>query len=308
MTHIGATLRLVLVMALWAGCFPLIALGLDSAPHLAFASMRAVLAGACLLGLGSLLGRPLPASPQTWALLVLAGLGTTTLGFIGMFHAAEFVAPGLATVIANVQPLLAAILAYIFLAERPGRKGAVGLAIGFSGIVAIAWPGLVSSGANGYTLGIAYILLSATGVAVGNVVMKRLAGKVDELMAMGVQLVIGGIPLALLSLSTEDISRIAWSTDFVLALMTLSLFVTALAFWLWFSALKETELNRANAFTFLVPIFGLSLGVAFFGERPGWSAVVGGTIALLGIALVQRDAHDREMRAISMHPTMSERR
>lgn len=29
--------------------------------------------------------------------------GATTLGFLGMFHAAEFVSPGLATIIANAQ-------------------------------------------------------------------------------------------------------------------------------------------------------------------------------------------------------------
>src|SRR5688500_10092026 len=126
---VGTELRLVLVMALWAACFPLIALGLSSAPHLAFASMRAVLAGVCLLGLGSLLGRPMPAGRHAWALLALAGFGTT-LGFLGMFHAAEFISPGLATVIANAQPLLAAVLAYVFLAERLGWNGSLGFIIG----------------------------------------------------------------------------------------------------------------------------------------------------------------------------------
>jgi len=281
-------LRLIVVMVLWAGCFPLITLGLSSAPHLAFASMRAALAGTCLLGLGSLLRRPLPTGRRTWALLALVGLGSTTLGFLGMFHAAEYVAPGVATVVANAQPFLAAILAHMFVAEKLGWKGALGLVVGFVGIIAIAWPGVLSLTTNGYSLGIAYIGLAAAGVATGNVVMKRLAGKVDALMAMGVQLLLGGIPLAILSIFMEDLSAIVWSGGFVPVLVLLAVFVTALAFWLWFTTLEEVGLNKANAFTFLVPIFGLAIGAAFFDERLGWSAIVGGALVVFGIVLVQR--------------------
>ena len=80
----------------------------------------------------------------------------------------------------------------------------------------MAWPGVASAASNNYPLGIAYIALAATGV--GNVAMKRLAGGVDPLMAMGIQLLLGAIPLALLSLSTESLSSVAWSTTFVLIL------------------------------------------------------------------------------------------
>ncbi len=283
----------MVVMALWAACFPLITLGLGSAPHLAFASMRAVLAGTCLLGVGSLLGRPMPAGGHAWALLVLTGFGATTLGFLGMFHAAEFVAPGLATVIANAQPLLAAILAHMFLAERLGPKGILGLVIGFVGIVAIAWSGIAPAASNKYVLGIAYIALAATGVAVGNIAMKRLAGRVDALMAMGIQLLLGAIPLALLSVSTEDVFSVVWSAEFVLILVVLAVLGTSLAFWLWFATLEETGLNKANAFTFLVPVFGLAVGAAFFDERLDWFAAVGGASVVIGIVLVQRDALNR---------------
>jgi drug/metabolite transporter (DMT)-like permease len=75
-------------------------------------------------------------------LIVLVGLGATSMGFLGMFHAAEFVSPGLATVIANVQPIIAAALAHVFLGERLMVIGKIGLAVGLAGIAAIAWPGL----------------------------------------------------------------------------------------------------------------------------------------------------------------------
>lgn len=246
--------------------------------------------GACLLALGAVFRRPVPQGPRSWALVAVVAFGATTLGFLGMFHAAEFVSPGLATVIANAQPLLAAVLAHAFLSERLMAFGKAGLATGLAGIAAIAWPGLASGGIQGYTLGIAYVALAAGGVATGIIAIKRLTGKVDAVMAMGFQLLIGAAPLAFLSMLTEDVSSLAWSIEFVIVLVVLSVLATSLAFWLWFAALEQVDLDQANAFTFLVLLFGLALGAVFFEERLGWIQAAGAALVVLGICLVQHDA------------------
>lgn len=284
-----AGLRLLAVMALWAACFPLITIGLDLAPHIAFAALRAALAGVCLIAFGSIRHRPVPVGGRSWILITVVGLGATSMGFLGMFHAAEFVSPGLATVIANVQPIIAAVLAHVFLGERLKAIGKIGLAVGLAGIAVIALPSLAAD-SQGYSLGIAYVVLAATGVSIGNIAIKRLTGQVDPIMAMGFQLLIGALPLALLSMLTEDISLLTWSTEFVLVLVALAVLGSSLAFWLWFEALERLPLNRANAFTFLVPIFGLMIGAAFFGERLEQVQIVGVVLVLSGILLVQRGA------------------
>ncbi len=287
----GLTLRLLVVMVLWATCYPLIAIGLDLAPHLAFAAARAALAGACLLALGAILRRPAPHDRQCWLLIGVAALGATTLGFFGMFHAAEYISPGLATVVANAQPLIAAALAHALLGERLAAGGKAGLAIGVAGVAAIAWPGVASGPVQSSALGIGYVALAATGVAVGNIAMKRLAGRVDPIMAMGFQLLLGAAPLALLSVLTEDASAFTWSATLLLILVLLSVLGTALAFWLWFDALGNVELSRANAFIFLVPLFGLAAGAVFFEERLGWIQGLGVGLVVLGVLLAQRGTH-----------------
>ena len=287
---IGATVRLLAVMVLWATCFPLITIGLDLAPHLAFAALRAALAGVCLTALGAFCHRPIPVGARSWFLIVVVGLGATTMGFLGMFHAAEFVSPGLATVIANVQPILAAVLAYVFLGERLKATGRIGLAVGLAGIAVVAWPGIAGDNARGYSQGIAYVLLAATGVSIGNVAIKRLTGQVDPIMAMGFQSLVGAAPLALLSILREDVSLLTWSPEFLLVLLALAVFESALASWLWFESLERVTLSQANAFTFLVPIFGLVVGAAFFGERFEAIQATGILLVLTGIFLVQRGA------------------
>ena len=285
MTHF---LQIILVMFLWAICFPLIVLGLSEAPHLTFATLRAVLAGGALLVLAALLRRPMPKSWRIWVSLAAIGFGATTLGFFGMFHAAEFVSPGMATVIANTQPLMAAVLAHFFLNEHLGTRGKIRISLGFLGIVFITLPQLTAGAADNYPVGVAYIILAAVGITFSNVLIKRMAGAIDPLVAMGWQLVLGSIPLAMIALASEQPTTVNWSVEFVFSLLSLSLLGTALVYWLWCVVLQKVELNKANAFSFLIPIFGLVMGVGFYGERLDWMAVGGVVLALLGIIQVNR--------------------
>ena len=117
------------------------------------------------------------------------------------------------------------------------------------GILVITSPQILTGGQENYILGVAYIVLAALGVTVSNVVIKRIAGNVDALMAMGLQLLIDSIPLAIVAWATEEPTAIQWSLPFVGALLVLSLFGSALVYWLWFSVLEKTPLNRANAFS-----------------------------------------------------------
>lgn len=278
--------KIVSAMLLWAACFPLITAGLQYAPHLTFATLRAILAGATLIGLAIFFRKPFPRGWRIWLTLGIVGFGATSFGFLGMFHAAEFVSPGLATVVANAQPLLAAMLGVAWLGERLPPVGWVGLLIGFAGILVIALPQFVDSGGSGSAIGFAYIALAAVGVTVSNVAIKSIAGEVDGLFAMGAQLLIGSVPLGLAALALEDQNAIQWNSIFTASLLGLALFGSALVYWLWFSVLVAIELNRAIAFSFLVPIFGLAIGAIFFGERLSNLQFSGIALVILGIMFV----------------------
>lgn len=278
-------------MALWASCFPLIAIGLELAPHLAFAALRAATGGIALIGVSLVLRRPMPKDAGAWGMIVLLAISATSLGFLGMFHGAAFLSPGLATLIFSTQPLVAAVLGRMFLGEQLTARGALGLVLGFTGVAIASWPGLNSPNASLYLTGAGFVIAAAVGTAVGNVVMKRLSQSTDAAMAVGWSLTLGAIPLAIASAVSEDIA-IAWSGDFLAGLAILSLFGTALAFWLWFEALKSAPLSAANAFSFLVPVFALTLGSLFFGERVGFAEIAGAALIVVGVAMAQRRRAD----------------
>ncbi len=279
---------IIVVMLLWASCYPLITLGIEYAPHLTFAAMRAVIAGLALILLAYLLKRPLPRRVSDWCAVMLIGFGATSLGFLGMFHAADLVSPGTATVITNTQPLLAAILASIVLKEKLSGRATVGLIFGFLGILIIASPHFFGEERDSFAIGLAYIILAALGITISNVFIKKISGNVDLFMAMGFQMLFGSVPLIIGALITEEPGEVQWSYTFIAILLVLSLFGTALVYLLWFSVLKKVPLSRANAFSFLVPVFGLTIGVLFYSEILSWLQLAGVIVTIIGVSFVVR--------------------
>ncbi len=294
----------VLVMFLWAVCFPLITVGLVDSPPMVFAALRAALSGAVLLMVARWLRRPAVKGRSVWAGIVLVGLTATSLGFFGMFSGGGRVSPGLATVIANTQPLIAGVLAWGILSEHLTIIQRCGLGAGFGGIVLIGAPSIFAS--ESQLLGMVLILVGAVGIAVSNVVLKRLAGQVDVLRAMGWQLLIGAVPLALLALVKEDVVTIRWSWLFVANLTVLSGVGTSAAFVLWFSLLRQASLSQLNVFSFLTPIFGLLMGVLFFNEQLRAMELMGIALSLLGIYAVSHPMQPTARTESSVSPNIDD--
>lgn len=221
------------------------------------------------------------------------GLGATSFGFAGMFLAGGIVSPGLATVLSNAQPLIAAALAYFFLHERMGPRHRAGMVAGFAGILVIAAPGFIGSSGSSAPHGVMFLVMAAAGVAAGNVLLKSLAGRVDPLAAVGWQFILGSAPLFLTSLLVEAPIQVDWNWGFLLNLLVLSWPGTALAFVLWFSGLRRGELTRLNTFTFITPAAALVLGVLFFQESLDWIELGGIVLIIVAVWIVSRNPKAR---------------
>ena len=116
--------------------------------------------------------------------------------------------------------------------------------------------------------------------------LKWLAGRGDVWMLMGLQLVIGSIPLFAFSYLFESPQNVNWNIHFTLVLFTLAIPGTAVAAALWFTLLNHVELNRVNVFTFLTPVFGLAIGLLFFDESLGNLKIIGAALGIFSIYLV----------------------
>lgn len=279
---------MVVVSLLWAICFPFIVLGLPDAPPLLFAALRAFIAGTLLFAVCIIQRRRYPYlfNPRNLGQLGLIGLSYTAMGFGGMFLGAGHLSPGLATVLAGTQPLIAAVIAASWLGETLKIKGVAGLVIGFIGVALLSQPGFGEMN-NGYLWGITWVMIAALGTATGNILLKREAGGTIA-APMAIQLFIGGGILLLASAMGGERWDVEWTIRFTGSLLILSALATAAMIFIWFGLLARTPLNQLNVFSFLTPAFGLLIGFLFFEERLQLVQILGILVVLCGIALMQR--------------------
>jgi drug/metabolite transporter (DMT)-like permease len=194
---------------------------------------------------------------------------------VGERHVASSVA---AIVIAAV-PLIGALLAMRFdHTERPTAIRALGLMIGFGGVVALV--GIDVAGRLSELLGTFAILLAACGYAIGPIVIKhRLAG-LDPRATMGASLAIASA--LLLPGTILDPPRTVPPAGAIGAVLVLGLLCTALAFVIYSVLIAEAGTSRATVITYVNPLVAVTLGVVLLGERPGAGAVAGLLLILAG--------------------------
>ena len=278
---------MVVVALLWAICFPFIVIGLPDAPPLLFAALRAFLAGGLLVFvcMAPRLRGTYQLNPRNLLHLGLIGLSYTALGFGGMFLGAGHLSPGLATVLAGTQPLIAAAIAAIWLGETLKAKGIAGLVTGFLGVGLLSWPGFGGNN-DGYLWGITWVLMAAIGTAIGNILLKKEAGG-SIAAPMAIQLLFGGGMLLFASAMAGEHWKVDWTARFTGSLLVLSALATAAMIFLWFRLLARAPLNQLNVFSFLTPVFGLLIGFLFFDERLQLAQALGILVVTFGIALMQ---------------------
>jgi drug/metabolite transporter (DMT)-like permease len=188
-------------------------------------------------------------------------------------------ASSLAAIIIAAVPLIGAVLALRFdHSERPTPVRALGLAIGFSGVIALV--GVNVAGSSSQLLGTLAILVAAVGYAIGPMLVKHRLGGLDPRALMGASLSLAALilaPFAAVDTPARMPSGGAWA-----AVATLGLLCTAFAFVVFTVLIREAGTSRATVITYVNPVVALALGVALESERPGAGAIVGLVLILAG--------------------------
>ena len=275
------------ISLIYALCYTAIKFGLAYSPPLIFGGMRAFFGGLPLLGILLVLRQPYFPDRREWGAIILVGLVSTTLNFAAMFLSPGFTGAGIASVLGNLQPLAALLLASIFLGERLTIPKIAALVLGLAGVILIAYPAF--SGPPGYGIDGGLLALSASlSSAIGSILVKHLIRKANLLTVAAWQLILGSLPLLAISSFIEPVSKVAWTPAFIGVLFFLALVGTSLVTAVWYWLLQKQEVGHLTLFLFLTPLFGLGLAALVFNERLGLFESVGVILILSGIGVVAR--------------------
>jgi drug/metabolite transporter (DMT)-like permease len=247
-------------------------------PPLSLAWARVTLAAAVLLALASRAGTLATVRPRLRWLLAYAVV-EITLPFSLIAFGEQRVSSSLAAITIASVPLVGALLAMRFdHSERPTPVRALGLAVGFGGVIALV--GIDVAGRSGELLGTAAILLAAVGYAIGPMIIKHRLRGLDPRATMGTSLAIAAVLLA--PAAALDRPHAVPSAGAIGAVVALGLLCTAAAFVIFSILIGEAGTSRATVITYVNPVIAVTLGVILLSERPGAGAVAGLLLILAG--------------------------
>jgi drug/metabolite transporter (DMT)-like permease len=221
-----------------------------------------------------------------WKPVFVVGLTNSGLPFLCFSFAALSITAGLASIFNATTPLWGALIAWLWLRDRLDGWRVAGLALGFAGVVGLAWEkASFKPGADGSSTGWAVLAVLAATLMYGfaaNYTKKRLTGVPPMALAAGSQIAsaVTLLPLGLVFWPQRMPGATAWG-----AAMALALLCTGIAYVLYFRLIGRVGPARAMAVTYLVPAFAMLWGALFLGERITPAMMVGGLVILAGTAL-----------------------
>lgn len=293
-----ATAATVLCCLLWAGNTVAVKFTVPDLPPFGSAGLRFVIALPVIGWACRRLGHSLAIRRRDWP---LAGLHTilTTLQ-IGLFTWGT--AHGLAgrsSIFVNVHPLVVAPLAWIFLGERMGVRGVMGLAAASAGLLALLWnPAQGSEG----RIGDLVVLASGAVFGIQTIAQKKTYPRIPPTSLLFAQTV-GSIPLFfLISWRVEGFSSYDFSTRARWGLAYQGLMVSGICFTVWMVLLRRYSASRISTIAFLTPIFGVALGKLIRSEPLTWPLILGGVLVGIGIYLVAVDRVEHRLAPVSELP------
>jgi drug/metabolite transporter (DMT)-like permease len=253
-------------------------------PPLTVAAVRSVVGGVLLLSLARARKALWPKGKEEWIPLFALAFFMTGLTTACLFLAAKNAPAGLVSIFTNTMPLFVAMMAPTLLKERITSKVMVGVSVGMFGAIVVAWRAIAGEIR---PIGVFYGLAGAFASAFGSVLYKRYPlPRLDRTMVIGLQLAMSSVVLGVLAIP-DDRSHMELRWQLVLSFVYLAVVGLALSFVMYSELISRASAMQTSAVSYLATVIGVLSGAVLLRERLSWLVLVGGVIAIAGVAIVQ---------------------
>ena len=275
---------IVVTILAWASAFIVVR---ATVPHFSAGGLALgrLVVGVILLAPLLLRHRWVAPTRREW--LLLLGFGALWFGGYSVLLniAEQSLDAGTTAMIVNIGPLLITLGAGLFLREGLPRWVVIGTAVAFVGVVLI---GIGTGGSVlGAGLGVVWALLAALTYAAGVLFQKPVLARLPNAQVVWLGCAIG--MLVCTPFAGELVADLRSApVDGVLGMIWLGAIPTALGYTTWSYALARMPAGQLGVSTYIVPPVTIVLGLVLFGEVPTLLAIIGGVVALAGVALSRR--------------------
>lgn len=249
-----------------------------------FASQSIFVSVIALLPFIPFLKKQIPKDRKTWLHLAMLSVtyallsGFTCLGLV-------YEGSGISSVVSYTQPLFVFAFAASFLGEKMGVVRFSGIALGFAGVVILAF--FRSSSMIVLSLPLLFLLLAAFFWAVNIVYYKKFLSHVNPMVANFITFTISGLLVSLVAGASGSFFFPA-TTDYLFTLLYNGVAASTVAWTIWIYLIKEEETTIISGSSLMVPMIAVILGWILLGEVVEPKFAIAFVLILGGVFLVNK--------------------
>jgi len=285
----------------WGASFLFIKVIVDETAALELVAARLLIGAVCVVAFLAVSGRGLRLTPAALALTVPMAAISNVVPFALIAWGEEHIDSGIAAVLNSTMPIFtAAFAAVVFADERFTIVRAMGLALGFFGVIVLTGDDALHL-TDSNVLGELAVIAAAACYAVGNVVFRTLLRGTDPVSLSALQLVAGtALAVIVLMAASGGSPDYSLSVEAWLSLLALGIGGTGAGYIAYLWLIEVTGSVRASLVTYVIPIIGLFLGWLVLDESIGLNTVLGSLLIIAGVAVVMGGrAPTREMAPVT---------
>jgi drug/metabolite transporter (DMT)-like permease len=277
-------LALLLALACcWSSTYPLTKIGLGSVPPITFISARSLIAALFLLAVLRARGIRIPADAKAWKLFAFQQTINSTIPFLMITWAQQYVPAASTVVLASTTPIFAFVITWGITRHEPATLlKLAGAVMGLAGTAVII--GLDALGGLGGNIFAEIVILLATiSFACATIFGLRLSDYDPMVVAAG-SLLFGGLVLLPASLVFDHPWTLRPTPEALVATVTMGIFSSALGLMLFYMCLTRLGTLTTNAQGYLRIPIGVGLSVALLGESVPSNLALGLLLVMAGVA------------------------
>ena len=280
----------IAVCLIWGTTYFGIRVSLETMPPMLMGGLRWTVAGGLLGAYMLARGERLPRGPELRNAFLL-GFLMLVLGNGGVVWAEMYVPSGLAAVVIASSPFwMAGVEALQPDGERITSNTAIGLLVGFSGIVLLIWPELMHGGpgGRGFLYGMIALQIACLGWSIGSSYSKRHGRHENVFSATAAQMLAGGVMMLALGSARGEWGALTFSTRSGSAFVYLATVGAIGGFVAYTYALRHLPVSLVSLYAYINPVIAVALGVAFLGEPFTWRMALAAALVFGGVAIIRR--------------------
>jgi drug/metabolite transporter (DMT)-like permease len=272
----------ILLGAIWSSSFMWIKIAVQEVGPITLVAFR-VLFG-LLFGLIVIFIQriPFPRTSKQWSPLLLLGITNVAIPFFLISWGEQSIDSAVAAILDATVPLFTILIAhYLLNDDKMTWPKVVGLLIGFAGVIVLMSKDIGAS--FGSVLGQLAVVLACAFYAGSAVFARRTTEDTPGILRSAGPLISATVIMWLGTFFIERPVHIPQMGITWIALLFLGILGSGLAFVLSYYLIHEIGPTRTSMVTYLFPLGGVLLGVAFLDEELSWQLLVGALLIILSL-------------------------